>query len=845
MFRPTRLVPPVLLFVGLLVAPVAGPPLRGQDELPLKGKGKGKFRFKDGQKSASELKKYDDVITKDVKTLPGVFLVHRAGDKLYFELPKEALGRLMLWTIEVVKAPSGQGWGGKSLGSRVVRWERRGNKVFMWNVSFEKRADGKAVQRAVDSADSASIILAFNAEAEGKDRSVVINVTNMFAGNVPDFPVTRAVSGASGVDDARSYIDTVSAFPTNIEARALLTFRSGGGGGLPGLGIPGGRGGAGGGGRSQTAVLHHSLVMLPERPMIGRHFDPRVGYFTRSFEDYGSRRGWMEKKQYIARFRLEKKDPTADVSEPVKPIVFYLSREVPEKWRPYLKKGVEDWRPAFEKAGFKNAIVCKEAPSEREAPDWNAEDARYSVIRWVADPTQNAMGPHVHDPRSGEIISAHIIFWHDIVKLVQLWYFVECGGADPRVTRLPLSDEIIGECLRYVSCHEVGHTLGLRHNHRASQAFTTAQLRDPKFADKHGTVASIMSYGRFNYVAQPEDKVGHFIPRVGAYDVFAIEWGYRPIKGVKAPEDERAALDEWAARQLKEPWLRFGGEDGPATVDPTVLTNNIGSDALEATALGLKNLDRVLDKLVPGTTTLGEDYTLLKEAYDSVLLHRRIWFSAVTKQVGGVVESRTLGGRGGEAFARVPAEQQQKAVRFLLDYAFTTPKKLLNPAVVNRIKYNGVADEIAGQQRSLLQGLLSGARFQRLMDAEVLDNGKSYTALQFLTDVQDGVWSELKPSQPQVGALRRALQRAYLEHIKSELSGKAESAPVVFPRRGVRLGGGGGGAGTDFRAVARYCLESLREQIESALTRARDPMTRVHLLDCKKEIQAILKPAKE
>jgi hypothetical protein len=398
------------------------------------GRGRGGPKAKAA--AATEMKKYDDVITKDAKTSPGVFLVHRIDDKVYFEIPADALGKLMLWTIEVAKGPAGISWGGRALGNRVVRWERRGNKIYLWNVAFDKRANGKAVQRAVDSANMNTILLSFNVEAEGKDRSAVIQATSLFVGDVIDFSVKRAVPGASSIDDSRSYVDQIKAFPTNIEVRSLLTFRTGGMGGglLGGTPTPGRRGaGAGAGGRSYTALLHHSLVQLPERAMMGRYFDPRVGYFIRSFEDYAGERGWMENRRYIARFRLEKKDSAAEVSEPVKPIVFYLSREVPEKWRPYMKQGVEDWKEAFEKAGFKNAIICKDAPSEREDPNWDPEDARYSVIRWVAEPTQNAMGPHVHDPRSGEIISAHIIFWHDVVKLVQLWYFVQCGASDSSV----------------------------------------------------------------------------------------------------------------------------------------------------------------------------------------------------------------------------------------------------------------------------------------------------------------------------------------------------------------------------------------------------------------------------
>jgi hypothetical protein len=591
-------------------------------------------------------------------------------------------------------------------------------------------------------------------------------------------------------------------------------------------------------------LIHYSMTLLPEKPMQGRYFDPRVGYFVQPFEDYTSNKNWVVNSRYISRFRLEKKDPKADVSEPVKPITFYVSREVPEKWREYVKKGVEDWQPAFEKAGFKKAIICKDAPTVEEDPSWDPEDARYSVIRWVALPVQNAMGPHVHDPRSGEIVSAHIIMWHDVLKLVQEWYFVQCGAIDPQAHQLPLPDELTGKLLREVVTHEVGHTLGLRHNHKASSAYTIAQLRDPKFAEQHGTTASIMSYGRFNYVAQPEDKVKWLIPKVGPYDDFAISWGYKPIPGATSPEAERTELDKWAARQMDEPWLRFGGEDGPAMVDPTVKTENIGADPLEATALGLKNLDRVTDLLVPATQRLGDDDTLLKETYQAVMSHRANWFRSVAAMVGGVVETRALGGRGTDCFTRLPKEQQQAAVRFLMENAFSTPTKLLQPALVNRFKYYDVAGDVMSQQKSLLTGLLSGRRFHQMMDAEALAPDKAYSAVDFLSDVQDGIWSELRVSQPSIGVCRRQLQRAYLEHLKSELSAKeAPTGRVVFP--------GGGDEGrlfsatsrdTDFRAVARAALHELADRLDKAIPHAKDSMTRVHLQDCRREVELILNP---
>ncbi|HYT93001.1 MAG TPA: DUF5117 domain-containing protein, partial [Gemmataceae bacterium] len=394
------------------------------DPKDLKGKG-GKVPRPTG------LRKYEDVITTEAKTSKGIFTVHRIEDKIYFEIPEAAYGKYFLWMAEVAKASSGAGWGGKALGNRVVRWARRGNKVLLWQASFEKRSDGRAIERAVESADLASLLMSFNIETEGKDKSAVIAVNSLFTSDA------GLVNGPSGIGE--SFVEELRAFPTNIETRLMLNFRGGAGGGVP-MGPPG-PGRFGGGGKASTMVVHYSMTLLPDQPMRGRYFDSRVGYFTRSFEDYSGTKDWMQRKEYIARFRLEKKDPKAALSEPIKPIVFYLSREVPEKWRPYLMKGVEDWKPAFEKAGFKNAIICKQAPTVKEDPTWDPEDARYSVIRWVADPTMNAMGPHVHDPRSGEIISAHVIFWHNITKLAQQWYFVQCGGSDPRAHKLPLPDD--------------------------------------------------------------------------------------------------------------------------------------------------------------------------------------------------------------------------------------------------------------------------------------------------------------------------------------------------------------------------------------------------------------------
>jgi hypothetical protein len=831
----------------LLVATLAGTSwARQDDDSPPPARPAGPARGGRAQRPG-ELKKYAEVIPARARTSQGVFTVHRVDDKVFYEIPQDAYGKDMLWTTEVAKAPTGVAWGGSALGSQIVRWERRDNKVYLWRDSFDKKGDGKAVQRAVDSAMFSSIVMSFNVEAEGRDRAAVIDVTPLFTSDVPEFSARRLAQGSQGIDGSRSYIEEVKDFPKNIETRSLLTFRapppSGGRAGGAGPG-PGPRGGGRPSPFSVSLLVHYSMTILPERPMRGRYFDPRVGFFVQPFEDYASDRNWVVNNHYIARYRLEKKNPRAAVSEPVQPIVFYVSREVPEKWRSYVQKGVEDWQPVFEKAGFKNAIICKQAPSPEDDPSWDPEDARYSVIRWVAVPVQNAMGPHVHDPRSGEIVSAHIIMWHDVLKLVQQWYFIQCGAIDPQAHKLPLPEELTGKLLRMVVTHEVGHTLGLRHNHRASSAYTIAQLRDPKFCEEHGTTASIMSYGRFNYVAQPEDKVRWLIPKVGPYDDFAISWGYKPIPEARTPEDERAVLDKWAARQMDEAWLRFGGEDGPAVVDPTVKTENIGADSLQATALGLKNLDRVTDLLIPATERLGEDETLLKETYHSLMTHRANWFRAVGSQVGGMVETRVLGGRGDGAFHCVPPEKQRQAVQFLLEHAFTTPHKLLQPGLVNHFEYFGVADELMNQQRALLESLLSGRRFRSLMDAEVLAPEGAYTAMEFLSDLQDGIWSELKTPEAHIDVCRRHLQRAYLDDLKKQLSNKEPAAerPAIPGNEDMGRLMGATNRDTDFRAVARAALQSLAEHLDAAIPHAKDAMTKVHLQDSRHEVEMILNP---
>jgi hypothetical protein len=683
----------------------------------------------------SKVRPYDEIITDATKTLgSGLFMVHRLEDRIMYEIPVDQLGKEMLWVTQIEKTGAGVGYGGSPAGDRVIRWEQRGDDILLRDVTFDIRADTKdPIKDAVQASSVEPIIAVLPVKAYGKDKAPVIDVTEFFTSDTPEFGVGRRL-GTSGNDPRKTFIEQIKVFPENIESKITMTFRRGGGisFGPGGPTLP--RGGGGGAGGNVTVLVHHSMIKLPEEPMKPRKFDDRVGFFTEAFQDYGDiSNHQVENVKYITRWRLEKKDPSAEISEPKKPIVFYVGREVPEKFKGAIKKGIELWQPAFEKAGFKKAIIGKDAPTVREDPNWDAEDARYSTIRWLPATIENAMGPHVHDPRSGEIIEADILVYHNILKLTRDWYFIQASPNDPRAQQLPLPDDLMNDLITYVIAHEVGHTLGFPHNMKASSSFTVAQLRDPKFTAENGTEASIMDYGRFNYVAQPGDGA-RLIPMIGPYDKFAIEWGYKTFPEARTFDQEKAKLDEIVARQIKDATLRFGDPNG---VDPSSQTEDLGSDAVAATELGLKNLDRVASFLVKATTRKGDDYDLLENMYEQLVAQRNRELSHVISTLGGSVETNLWFGDADRRYNPVPGDKQKEAIAFLNAHAFQTPASLVLPDIIDRLEANGVADRILNSQASLLRQLISDNRSKRMAEQYARDPKGAYSPQAMLADLRN------------------------------------------------------------------------------------------------------------
>jgi hypothetical protein len=774
---------------------------------------------------------YAQVVTSAFKTDDGVFKVHRGmlngTDSVLFEIPAKELDKDFVWNVSLKKTTLGAGFGGQSVSSRIVRWTKRGDRILLLGIDYSITADAAdPVATAVADANYPAIIRTLPVLAYAANNDPVIDATSLVMdgqGSPPEFSARGAIGGRAMAAD-RSFLERAVSFPENVNIEATLTYTAGaadagaGGGG-------GGRGGAAAGirGPSGTVLVHHSMMKLPEVAMRARNFDERVGFNTVGFVDFGTDEHRSVRKRVVTRFRLEKKDPNAAVSEPVKPIVFYVDPATPAKWVPFVKRGIESWQPAFEAAGFRGAIVARDAPKD---PEWSAEDARYSVVRWV--PVTTETQSLIIDQRSGEILSAAVDVYPNVSTYGPSWYFVQAGGVDKRAQQLPLPDDLNGEILRYLVAHQIGHALGFPHNLKASSTYTLAQVRDPKWVKENGYVASIMDDARYNYVAQPEDNLdpADLIPKIGPYDKFAVSWGYKPITTAKTPDQEETTLDQWAREQDGKPYLRFSTE-GAAASDPGDNSEAVGdADAVAATALGMKNLGRVAAVMFKGTSTkVGDPWDDLETVYGRMVTQWSTEMGHVVKLVGGLESKQVHIGQQGMRFTTVPKAKQMEALQFLLANAFIVPPFMTNTDVLRRIQATGAVDRVRTAQGAVLTALLQNQRLDRMTEQLTIDGAPiAYSPMQFLMDLRAGVWSELAKPGTAISIYRRNLQRAYLDNLDQKLNATPASSAEI-------------------RMLVKGELHALDRQLQTAAAApGLDENTRRHLTDSRDEIAIILDP---
>ncbi len=803
-----------------------------------------------GNTVAGRPRPYKDVITDKAITKKGLFTVHKVDEKYFFEIADTTLGREILAVTRFSKVAGGGGkYGGEEVNEQSLRFERGpSNNVFVRVVALISTADSTtAISRAVKNSYLDPIAAAFPIAAFGKDSaSVVIEVTDFFKGDnqiVSMDPNDKRQFGLGALAADRSYIQSINTFPINTEIRTVKTYSSsaGGFGAAPGGGATLPAAQAAG---AVTIELNTSMILLPRVPMARRIFDSRVGYFADRFVVYSDDQQKVENQTFAVRWRLEPKPgdmekyKRGELVEPAKQIIYYVDPATPKQWVKPLIDGINDWNIAFEKAGFKNAIVGKEWPND---PNMSLEDARYSVIRYFASDIENAYGPQVHDPRSGEILESHIGWYHNVMKLVHDWYLIQTAAVDPSARKMKFNDELMGQLIRFVSSHEVGHTLGLRHNMGSSSRTPVENLRNKAWVEANGHTASIMDYARFNYVAQPEDNITQagLFPRIGDYDKWAIEWGYRYIGEYDAEKDKKIN-NKWIVDRLAaNPRIWFGGEGRNG--DPRAQTEDLGDNSMKASEYGIRNLKRILPSLTEWSREEADHYENLSDLYTQLTGQFGRYMNHVTSNVGGVYETYKSVEQAGDIYEPTPRATQKEAVAFLHKQLFETPTWLIDRSVLNKISAPVANERVQNTQTSVLNNLLDAQRLFKLSAAANRYGSNTYTLDEMMDDVRKGIWSELATKKA-IDPYRRNLQKAYTEKLIDLITPAAPAASAILV--GGRLFGpvSVNTKNTDVTSVTRGQLRTLQSEVNAAIGGTTDKMSRYHLQDVSDRIKKALDP---